>query len=101
MIVWTLMIDRQGLEQILHFVSKRWIDITREPDNKAMKTLPTNFWMNSIGGKAGQGRWVTMLMYTENEEDANSLKEVLLRWQAKGLQDKPSSDLIQIGRNRN
>lgn len=95
------MIDRQGLEQILHFVSKRWIDITREPENKAMKTLPTNFWMNSIGGKAGQGRWVTMLMYTENEEDANSLKEVLLRWQAKGLQDKPSSDLIQIGRNRN
>jgi len=95
------MIDRQGLEQILHFVSKRWIDITREPDNKAMKTLPTNFWMNSIGGKAGQGSWVTMLMYTENEEDANSLKEVLLRWQAKGLQNKPSSDLIHIGRNRN
>ncbi len=95
------MIDRQELEQILHFVSKRWIDITREPDNKAMKTLPTNFWMNSIGGKAGQGRWVTMLMYTENEEDANSLKEVLLRWQAKGLQNKPSSDLIKIGRNRN
>lgn len=101
MMVPMLMIDRQGLEQILHFVSKRWIDITREPDNKAMKTLPTNFWMNSIGGKAGQGRWVTMLMYTENEEDANSLKEVLLRWQAKGLQNKPSSDLIHIGRNRN
>ncbi len=92
------MIDRKGLEQILHFVSKRWVDITREPDNKAMKSLPTNFWMNSIGGKAGEGRWVTMLMYTESEEDANALKEVLMRLQAKGLQSKPSSDLIQIGK---
>ncbi len=92
------MIEKQGLEQILHFVSKRWVDITREPDNKAMKSLPTNFWMNSIGGKAGEGRWVTMLMYTESEEDANALKEVLMRWQAKGLQSKPSSDLIQIGK---
>ena len=92
------MIDRQELEQILHFVAKRWVDITREPDNKAMKLLPTNFWMNSIGGKAGKGRWVTMLMYTESEEDANALKEVLLRWQAKGLQNKPSPDLIQIGK---
>ena len=92
------MIDRQELEQILHFVAKRWVDITREPDNKAMKSLPTNFWMNSIGGKAGKGRWVTTLMYTESEEDSNALKEVLLRWQAKGLQNKPSSDLIQIGK---
>jgi len=69
------MIEKQGLDQILHFVSKRWIDLTREPNNKAMKVLPTDFWMNSVGGKAGNGRWVTMLMYTENEEDANSLKE--------------------------
>ncbi len=92
------MIKRQGLEQILHFVSKRWVDITRESDNKAMKSLPTNFWMNSIGGKAGEGRWVTMLMYTENEEDANALKDVLMRWQAKGLQNKRSPDLIQIGK---
>ncbi len=92
------MINRQGLEQILHFVSKRWVDITRESDNKAMKSLPSNFWMNSIGGKAGEGRWVTTLMYTENEDDANALKEVLMRWQAKGLQNKPSPDLIQIGK---
>ncbi|MFB5610718.1 MAG: hypothetical protein ACE5R3_02880 [Nitrosopumilaceae archaeon] len=92
------MIDRHGLEEILHFVSKRWVDITRDPDSKAMKSVPTNFWMNSIGGKAGKGRWVTTLMYTESEEDANALKEVLLRWQAKGLQSKPSSDLIQIGK---
>ena len=95
------MIQREELEQILYFVSKRWMDITKEPNNKAMETLPSNFWMNSVGGKAGQGRWVTMLMYTENESDANGLREVLLRWQAKGMENKQSPDLIQIGRNRN
>ncbi len=41
---------------------------------------------------------MTMLMYTESEEDANALKEVLLRWQAKGMQSKPNLDLIQIGK---
>jgi len=90
------MITREELEQILQFVSKRWIDISRDPENKAMKTLPTSFWMNSIGGKAGKGRWVTMLMYTEQEADANAFKEVLLRWQSKGMQKTPDSDLIQI-----
>ena len=90
------MISREELEQILQFVSKRWIDISRDPENKAMKTLPSSFWMNSVGGKAGKGRWVTTLMYTESEEDANAFKEVLLRWQAKGMQSTPSSDLIQI-----
>ncbi len=92
------MLEKEGLEEILHFVSKRWIDITRDPNNKAMKTLPTNFWMNSVGGKAGKGRWVTMLMYTEKEEDANAFKEVLLRWQSKGMQKVPDSALIQIGK---
>jgi len=90
------MIDREGLEKILQFVSKRWTDICRESDNKAMQTLPSNFWMNSVGGKAGNGRWVTMMMYTENEEDANAFKEVLLRWQTKGMQKTPSTDLINI-----
>ena len=90
------MIGKEELEQVLQFVSKRWLDICRDPENKAMKTLPSDFWMNSVGGKAGKGRWLTMLMYTENEEDANSLKEVLLRWQAKGMQKTPASDLIQI-----
>ena len=94
------MIDRQGLEKILQFVSQRWIDITKEPDNRAMKTLPSNFWMNSVGGKAGKGRWLTMLMYTESEEDANALKEVMLRWQAKGMQSNQSPDLIQIGKKQ-
>lgn len=95
------MIDKQGLEQILEFVSKRWIEITKDPNNKALKTLPSDFWMNSVGGKAGSGRWVTMLMYTENEEDANAFKEVLLRWQSKGMKENQSPDLIQIKRNRN
>jgi hypothetical protein len=90
------MISKEELEQILQFVSKRWIDISRDPENKAMKTLPSNFWMNSVGGKAGKGRWVTMLMYTEEEADADAFKEVLLRWQAKGSQKTQSPDLIQI-----
>lgn len=90
------MITKEEMVQILQFVSKRWTDISREPDNKIMKTLPSNFWMNSVGGKAGKGRWVTMLMYTEEEADANAFKEVLLRWQAKGMQSTPNSDLIQI-----
>jgi hypothetical protein len=90
------MISKDELEQILQFVSKRWIDICRDPENKTMKTLPSNFWMNSVGGKAGKGRWVTVLMYTEVEADANAFKEVLLRWQSKGMQKTPSADLIQI-----
>ncbi len=90
------MIGKEEMEQVLQFVSKRWTDISRDPENKAMNTLPTDFWMNSVGGKAGNGRWLTMLMYTENEEDANSLKEFLLRWQAKGMQKNPASDLIQL-----
>ena len=90
------MISREEFEQILQFVSKRWIDISRDPENKAMNTLPSSFWMNSVGGNAGKGRWVTMLMYTENEADANAFKEVLLRWQSKGMQNTPASDLIQL-----
>ena len=90
------MISKEELGQILQFVSKRWTDISREPDNKIMQTLPSNFWMNSVGGKAGKGRWVTMLMYTEEEADANAFKEVLLRWQSKGMQSTPNTDLIQI-----
>jgi hypothetical protein len=90
------MIDKEGLDQILHFVSKRWVELSRDPNNKALQSLPSNFWMNSVGGKAGNGRWITMLMYTENENDANALKEVLLRWQSKSRSSTP--DLIQIKR---
>lgn len=90
------MIDKEGLDQILTFVSKRWMDMSRDPNNKALQNLPASFWMNSVGGKAGKGRWITMLLYTENEDDANALKEVLLRWQAKGKSS--TTDLIQIKR---
>ena len=90
------MITKEELVQIMQFVSKRWTDISRESENKIMQNLPSSFWMNSVGGKAGKGRWVTMLMYTEDEADANAFKEVLLRWQAKGMQNTPKTDLIQI-----
>ena len=92
------MIDKNELNQILTFVSKRWTDLSRDPDNKALKSLPSNFWMNSIGGPAGKdGRWVTTIMYTENEEEANRFKDVLLRWQSMQQQQQPKSpDLIQI-----
>jgi hypothetical protein len=93
------MIDKAELNQILAFVAKRWTDLSRDPDNKAVKTLPGSFWMNSVGGPAGKGRWITTLMYTENEEDANNFKEVLLRWQTKSQQQKPS-DLIRINKTK-
>jgi hypothetical protein len=90
------MIDKNELNQILAFVSKRWTDLSRDPDNKALKSLPSDFWMNSIGGPAGnKGRWVTTIMYTENEDEANKFKDVLLRWQSKPQQPK-SPDLVQI-----
>ena len=94
------MIEREELEQILYFISKRWIDITKDPENKTIGKLPTNFWMNSVGGKAGKGRWVTALMYTENEADASAFKEVLLRWQAKGMEKSNAPDLIQLGKRK-
>ena len=89
------MLEKNELSQILAFVAKRWTDLSRDPDNKAVKTLPDTFWMNSIGGPAGKGRWVTTLMYTENEDEANRFKDVLLRWQSMQQQSK-SPGLIQI-----
>ena len=90
------MLEKNELNQILAFISKKWTDLSRDPDNKALKSLPSDFWMNSLGGPAGSnGRWVTTIMYTENEDDANKFKEVLLRWNSKPQQPK-SPDLIQI-----
>ena len=89
------MLEKNDLNQILAFVAKRWTDLSRDPDNKAVKTLPDTFWMNSTGGPAGKGRWVTTLMYTENEDEANRFKDVLLRWQTMQRQSK-SPGLIQI-----
>ncbi len=97
------MIQREELEQILNFVANRWNEVTKDPNSKTMENLPSDFWMNSIGGKtANKGFWVTTLMYTENEADAAAFKEVLLRWQTKG-NDKDRDkgpDLIQIGKKK-
>ena len=89
------MLEKNELNQILAFVAKRWTDLSRDPENKAVKSLPATFWMNSTGGPAGKGRWVTTLMYTENEDEANRFKDVLLRWQTMQRQSK-SPGLIQI-----
>ncbi len=97
------MIQRRELEQILRFVAKRWIDMPSDPDNKAMNSLPSNFWMNSVGGKtANGGYWVTTILYLENEADANAFKDVLLRWQARGMQGdhNQGTDLIQLGKKK-
>lgn len=91
------MIDKPQIYQILHFISKRWLDMSNNPSNKALSTLPNDFWMNSVGGKAGNGRWITMVMYTEDENEATSFKEVLMRWQAKRTN---SQDLIQINKSK-
>lgn len=95
------MIQREELEQILNFVASRWNEITKDPNDKTLETLPDDFWMNSVGGKtAKKGYWITTLMYTENEADAAAFKEVLLRWQAKGHDKNKGPDLIQIGKKK-
>ena len=94
-----IMIQKEDLDEILHFVSKRWVDLSRDVQNKSVENLPTNFWMNSVGGRAGIGRWITTLMYTEDESESESFKEVLFRWQSKhNVTTHSSPDLIQIGK---
>ena len=95
------MISREDLEQVMNFVAQRWVDESRNPEAKSMTGLPSEFWMNSVGGKTIKGGfWVTTLMYTENEADAAAFKEVLLRWQTKGNDKNKGNepDLIQIGK---
>ena len=93
------MITKEELDEILHFVAKRWVDMSREPEHKAFENMPTDFWMNSMGGNAGEGKWVTTLMYTEDAQEAESFKEVLMRWQGRrsAIKEGPA-DLIQIGK---
>lgn len=92
------MLSKEGLVQVMEFVSRRWAEISASPESRVMKALPGSFWMNSVGGKAGEGRWITTLMYTEDDEEAEAFKAVLQRWQAKGMKDRDSPDLIQIGK---
>lgn len=89
------MIDRRQMEAILRFVSERWSGMCGDPSSKPMSTLPDRFWMNSVGGRAGEGYWVTGLMYTEDKEQAEAFKQVLMKWQSAGAQ---RSDLISIKR---
>ena len=93
------MITKEELADDLHFVAIRWVDMSRDSNHKAFENMPTNFWMNSMGGSAGEGKWVTTLMYTEDSQEAESFKEVLLRWQSRHSATKERSpDLIQIGK---
>ena len=102
------MIDKEELIQVMKFVSEYWEKLKNDPDNDALKILPSKFWMKSLGGPVGndkaiKGRWVTTLMYIEDEEMEKAFREVLTRWQTKGQQtgtDLPtkSPDLIQIGK---
>ena len=102
------MIDKEELAQIMKFVSEYWVKLNNDPDNYALNILPSKFWMKSLGGPVGnekttKGRWVTTLMYLEDEEMEKSFREVLARWHAKGQQtatDLPtkSPDLNQLGR---
>jgi hypothetical protein len=73
--------------------------MSRDEKHKAFENMPTDFWRNSMGGTAGEGKWVTTLMYTEDPQEAESFKEVLLRWQSKhNAQKTGPSGLIQIGK---
>jgi len=51
-----------------------------------------------MGGNAGNGRWVTTLMYTEDSKEAESFKQVLMRWQSRRNVPGQDSDIIQIGK---
>tara|TARA_Y100000590_G_scaffold32390_1_gene35713 strand:- start:4033 stop:4344 length:312 start_codon:yes stop_codon:yes gene_type:complete len=102
------MLDKEELFQVLEFVSNYWIKLKKEPENEAFKVLPSKFWMKSLGGPVGnhekvKGRWITTLMYVEDEQMEQAFRDVLARWQAKGQQTSTelptkSPDLIQIKR---
>lgn len=95
------MIQREEMEQILRFVADRWVKTADDPNSKPMEGLPSDFWMNSVGGRTAKGGfWVTALFYTENEADAAAFREVLLRWQSRGSQKDKGPDLIQIGKKK-
>lgn len=97
------MLDQGGAGQIINAVARRWDEIAQDPANKAFASLPGRFWMNAAGGRAGTGKWVTVLMYTENDADAEAFRAVLQRWQARGSEGAAGGpaaggapDLIQI-----
>ena len=102
------MIDKSELDLILSYTIEYWNNLRNDPENEAVKILPSKFWMKSLGGPVGnkdkqKGRWVTTLMYIEDDGMAQAFKEVLMRWQSKGQQQgielpTKSPDLIKINR---
>jgi len=40
----------------LNFVANRWAEVTKDPNHKTLENLPSDFWMNSIGGKTAKKR---------------------------------------------
>ena len=94
------MIQQSELGQILEFVGKHWDQMSKDPEHRAMQGLPDDFWMNSLGGKAGKGYWVTTIMYTEDQQFANTFKDILMKWQAKGMEKTKQPDLIQINKKK-
>jgi len=92
------MIQKSELERILRFVGNHWNEVAGDPAHRAVQGLPSGFWMNSLGGKAGKGFWVTTIMYTEDRQFAETFKDVLTKWQGSGMEKSAQSDLIQIGK---
>lgn len=87
------------MERILRFVADRWERVASDPESGQLEGLPSDFWMNSAGGRTAKGGyWVTSLLYTESGADAEAFREVMLRWQSKGSRKDGPPDLIQIGR---
>ena len=103
-----IMIDKPELDMILSYIIEYWNNLRDDSENEAIKILPSKFWMKSLGGPVGnkekqKGRWITTLMYTEDDGLAQAFKEVLMRCQAKGQQQRldlptKSPDLIKINR---
>ena len=82
------MIEKEEIGQVLQFVSEYWDKLKNDPNNEALKILPSKFWMKSFGGPVGnnkghKGRCITTLMYTEDSDVDKAFKEVLTRWQTK------------------
>ena len=47
------MIEKDEIAEILRFVSEYWDKLKNEPENEALKMLPSKFWMKSLGGPVG------------------------------------------------
>ena len=47
------MIEKDEVKEILDFISEYWTKLKNDPDNEAMKMLPSKFWMKSLGGPVG------------------------------------------------